>query len=128
MLILPITNEAGGVSEDAFGRCIGRLKEIIEAETEVLKEGKGVDFDVLNQRKTHALLEFMQVYRTTAPMGARHAADRIKDLQRLLAENAQLLERRLQATQEITDLVVRHIRESDSDGTYSIRSPRVKTK
>lgn len=112
-----------GRIEDAFSRCISRLHEIIEAETLVLKEGKRLDFDALNQRKTHALLEFMQVSRTAPADSVAHAAGRIRDLQRLLAENSQLLERRLQATQEITNLIVHHIRESESDGTYSIRSP-----
>lgn len=124
--ISPTPNLAGG--EDAFSRCIGRLQEIIEAETSVLKEGKKLDFDALNQRKTHALLEFMQVSRTASSEALNHAAARIRDLQRVLAENAQLLERRLQATQEITNLIVHHIRESESDGTYSIRSQGMRLK
>lgn len=122
MKLLPTENEIDGVSGDAFCRCLGRLKEIIEAETGVLKEGKGVDFEALNRRKSHALLEFMQVSRMATPQVESLTTDRMRDLQRLLAENAQLLERRLQATQEITDLLVRHIRESGSDGTYSITS------
>ncbi|WP_363346633.1 hypothetical protein [Methylocystis echinoides] len=119
-------NESAGAPEDAFSLCIGRLQDIIRVETGVLKEGKRLDFDALNQRKTHALLEFLQVSRTAPPDAVRRASGRIRDLQRLLAENAQLLERRLQATQEITNLIVHHIRESESDGTYSIRSRGVK--
>ncbi|MEK4035347.1 hypothetical protein WOC76_06890 [Methylocystis sp. IM3] len=122
MKLQPTDDENEGLSGDAFFRCIGRLKEIIEAETGVLKEGKGVDFEALNRRKLHALLEFMQVSRMAAPRAESLTTDRMRDLQSLLTENAQLLERRLQATQEITDLIVRHIRESGSDGTYSIRS------
>lgn len=110
-------------SQDALTRCIDRLREIIELETRILKQGGHVDFDALNQRKTHALLEFLQVSRTAPAQSATQIGDRIQSLRKLLAENALLLERRLQATQEITDLIVHHIRESESDGTYSIRSP-----
>ncbi len=128
MTIPPNINELAPNGDDAFSRCVGRLQEIKETETGVLKEGKGLDFDALNQRKTHALLDFMRVSRTAAPKSLGHTTDRIRDLQRLLAENAQLLERPLQATQEITNLIVRHVRESDSDGTYSIRSPGMNPK
>lgn len=115
-------------SQDALTRCIDRLREIIEAETRILKQGGHVDFDALNQRKTHALLEFLQVSRTAPPQSASLVAERVQSLRRLLSENAQLLERRLQATQEITDLIVHHIRESESDGTYSVRSSGVTRK
>jgi hypothetical protein len=114
---------AADAPHDALTRCIERLREIIESETRVLKQGGHVDFDALNQRKTHALLEFLQVSRTAPPQSAAEITDQVRSLQKLLSENAQLLERRLQATQEITNLIVHHIRESESDGTYSIRSP-----
>jgi hypothetical protein len=123
-------NEAAAACapEEAFSRCIGRLQQIIEAETLVLKEGRKPDFDALNQRKTHALLELIQVSRGAPPQSVGHAAERIGRLQRLLAENTQLLERRLQATQEIANLIVHHMRERESDGTYSIRSPGMRMK
>lgn len=119
-------DEPRGVSIDAFARCIDRLRDIIESETRILKQSGKVDFDALNHRKTHALLEFLQLSRTAPPQSMDLAADHIRALQKLLSENAQLLERRLQATQEITSLIVHHIRESESDGTYSIRSPGIK--
>ncbi len=131
--IRPATSDRSGASaadasQDALRRCIDRLREIIESETRVLKQGGHVDFDALNQRKTHALLEFLQVSRTASPQSATQITDQVRSLQKLLSENAQLLERRLQATQEITNLIVHHIRESESDGTYSIRSPGVALK
>lgn len=117
--------ETSDASTEALMRCIKRLEDIIEAETLVLKNWGPADFDALNQRKTHALLEFLQVSRTASPKAIKHAAPRIQNLRGLLSENAQLLERRLQATQEITELIVSHLRQSDSDGTYSIRSTGV---
>jgi hypothetical protein len=115
-------------THDALAHCIDRLRDIIDAETRILKQGGHVDFDALNQRKTHALLEFLQVSRAAPPQSVTQSADRIQALRKVLSENAQLLERRLQATQEITNLIVHHIRESESDGTYSIRSPGVTPK
>lgn len=119
---------AADAPQDALARCIDRLRDIIQAETRILKQGGHVDFDALNQRKTHALLEFLQVSRTAPPQSVTQIGERIQSLQRLLSENAQLLERRLQATQEITNLIVHHIRESESDGTYSIHAPGVTPK
>lgn len=120
--------DAMDAAPDALARCIDRLRDIIESETRILKQAGHVDFDALNQRKTHALLEFLQVSRTAPPQSATQIGDRVQSLQKLLSENALLLERRLQATQEITNLIVHHIRESESDGTYSIRSPGVTPK
>jgi len=120
--------ELSDASQDALTRCIDRLQDIIEAETRILKQGGPADFDALNQRKTHALLEFLKVSRTASPRAVTQAAMRIQTLKGLLSENAQLLERRLQATREITELIVRHLRESESDGTYSIRSPGIAPK
>lgn len=123
-----IRSAGGEASQDAFISCVARLENIIESETRILKGGGKVDFDVLNQRKMHALLEFLQVSRNASSGSMTRAAERIKTLQKLLAENAELLDRLLQATQEITTLIVHHIRESESDGTYSMRSPRMHPK
>ena len=124
-------SERGGAeieAPDAFSRCIGRLEAIIVAETRIVKLGGKIDYETLNQRKSHALLEFVRVSRSAAPQDVRQSAARVRALQRLIAENAEILERRLQATEEITSLIVRHLRESESDGTYSIRSPRARQK
>jgi hypothetical protein len=111
---------------DAFSSCIERVESVIRSEMEILKKGGKIDFDALNQKKSHALLELLRVMKGAPARSSPQAAQRVKNLQRLLSDNAELLARRLQATEELTSLIVRHIRDSESDGTYSIRSPRAR--
>jgi hypothetical protein len=104
-----------------FIRCVERLEGLIEAETRILKEGQRVDFEALNMRKTHALLEFTQVMKNASQESIAQARERVDNLQKLLFANTEALERHLQAMQEITMLIVESIREDESDGTYSIK-------
>lgn len=103
----------------AFARCVERLEELIETETRILTSRARIDFEALNLRKTHALLEFTRVARNTPPQSSPEARERLSRLAHQLAGNAEILEQHLQAMQEITNLIVDSIRNDDSDGTYS---------
>jgi hypothetical protein len=105
----------------AFTRCVERLARLIDAETRVLKSGERVDFEALNFRKTHALLELTQVSKNASQESFAQAREGIDNLHKLLAANTEALERHLQAMQEITMLIVESIREDESDGTYSVK-------
>lgn len=111
---------------DAFSSCVDRAERVIRAEMETLKRGGKIDFDALNQKKSHALLELLRVSRGMTADMTPHASQRVNSLQKLLSDNTELLAKRLQATEELTRLIVQDIRESESDGTYSIRSPRAR--
>jgi hypothetical protein len=106
-------------SETAFIRCIERLEEMIEAETRILKSCARVDFEALNLRKTHALLEFTRVARNAPPQASELSSRKLARLRERLAVNTEALEQHLLAMQEIASLVVACIRNDDSDGTYS---------
>lgn len=109
----------GGLADPVF-LCVMRLAEVVRLETQLLKAGGAVDFDALNRRKSHALMEFTQVARgvTDAPQ----LVAQISELRLLLAENAEILDRRLQATREIAMLILEQARKSESDGTYTMTS------
>ena len=111
-------------AEDAFFRCVDRLEELIEGETLTLRSCAPVDFDSLNLRKTHALLEFTRVARAMPPSISAEAEQRLKVMRAKLTANADILERHLQAMLEITGVIVDSIRSEDSDGTYSVRLTR----
>lgn len=111
-------------SPDAFVRCLDRVETVIQDEMRILKKGGRIDFDALNQRKLHALLELLCASKGAAGQNTAYCETRLKSLQALLVENANFLARKLKATEEITEIIVQHIRDSESDGTYSIRSPR----
>lgn len=108
-------------SEQALLLCIERLHALIGAETRALRAPGRVDFQSLNHRKSHALLELIQLGRN-APgrhgVASRQAILRLRDA---LAENAAAIELRLRATQEIATLVIEKMLEEESDGTYGDR-------
>ncbi|WP_424361532.1 hypothetical protein [Methylocystis parvus] len=105
----------------ALALCIERLEAIILAETNLLKQGGNLDFEALNARKTHALMEFIQASKGARLRDADGVIDGAERLRELLAVNAEILDRHLQATQEIAMLMITSIRRDDSDGTYSAR-------
>lgn len=104
----------------AFDRCLERLEELISTETHMLRSGARVDFDALNQRKTHALLEFTRVARALKP-GAPPSQGRLAALRDALGANTEALDLHLSAMREITRLIVETIRSDDSDGTYTMK-------
>jgi hypothetical protein len=110
-----------GAAEIAFIRCIERLEELLDGETETLKCCVSVDFEALNLRKTHALLEFTRVARAMPTRISSLAEERLSRLRKKLATNAEILEQHVQAMLEITGIVVESIQSEDSDGTYSVR-------
>lgn len=107
------------LAEIAFIRCVERLEDLIDAETQVLRSCARIDFEALNLRKTHALLEFTRVARNLPPRASGLAQQRLNRLVEKLGSNTEALQLHLHAMQEITCLIVESIRSDESDGTYS---------
>lgn len=105
----------------ALALCIERLESIIQAETDLLKQGGDIDFASLNARKSHALMEFIQASKGLRGAALDGAAGGVERLRHLLIANAEILERHLQATHEIATLMISSIRGDESDGTYTAR-------
>ncbi|WP_442754614.1 hypothetical protein ACNHKD_16720 [Methylocystis sp. JAN1] len=102
---------------------IERLEAIVRAETNLLRQGGDLDFQTLNARKTHALVEFIQASKAVDASRDDDLAESVQRLRELLVANAEILDRLLQATQEIAMLTIASIRRDESDGTYSPRRP-----
>lgn len=114
-------NESHAAPGRALALCIERLEAIIGAETKLLKQGGNLDFEALNARKTHALMEFIQASKGAQLRNVDGVIDGLERLRELLDLNAEILDRHLQATQEIAMLTIASIRRDDSDGTYTAR-------
>lgn len=115
-------------SLDPVSRCIERVETVIREEMQTLRNGGKIDFEALNQRKSHVLLEVLRLSKSITSHSANQSGHQLRSLQKLLLENSDLLARRLRATEEITGIIVRNIRDSESDGTYSIRSSEPRRK
>jgi hypothetical protein len=113
---------ADAQAEAALMRWIGRMDELIGAETAALRSGEKIDFESFNAKKNHALFEFMIVSRSMKSVSSR-LQQALRGLHGRLEQNGELLKQQLQAASEISKVLITAIRAEESDGTYTRRAP-----
>ncbi|VIO80391.1 hypothetical protein CI41S_72570 [Bradyrhizobium ivorense] len=120
------TVEADGVRSDEVRgllASIQRLEAVIEEETSALETGKKIDFDDFSARKSRSMLEFVRLMRARVYLGSEaEIAEEIRQLRDKLERNRAILERHYDAVREVATIIVRAIREAESDGTYARRA------
>ena len=99
---------------------IRRLESIVEEETVALETGKRIDFDEFSARKSRSMLEFVRLMGKRMYLGGEtQIADEIMKLRQKLERNRAILEMHYDAVREVATIIVRAIKEAESDGTYS---------
>jgi flagellar biosynthesis/type III secretory pathway chaperone len=99
---------------------IRRLESIVEEETAALETGKRIDFDEFSTRKSRSMLEFVRLMRARNHLGAdSEIREEIRRLRQKLERNRAILEMHYDAVREVATIIVRAIKEAESDGTYS---------
>lgn len=109
-------------SDEVLGllAAIRRLEGVVEEETVALKTGKKIDFDDFSMRKSRGMLEFLRLMRAQIHIGGEaHITEEIQRLRQKLERNHAVLEMHLEAVREVAAIIVRAIREAESDGTYN---------
>ncbi|MDE5442584.1 flagellar biosynthesis protein FlgN [Bradyrhizobium sp. CSA207] len=102
---------------------IRRLESIIEEETVALATGKKIDFDDFSARKSRSMLEFVRLMRARMHLGAEvEVTGEIQRLRQKLERNRAILEMHYDAVREVASIIVRAVKEAESDGTYSGRA------
>jgi hypothetical protein len=102
---------------------IRRLEGIIEEETIALQTGQKIDFGDFSTRKSRGMLEFVRLMRAQLHLGVEaEVTAEIKKLRGKLERNRDVLEMHYEAVREVAEIIVRAIRETESDGTYSART------
>ena len=102
---------------------IRRLETILEEETAALATGKKIDFDDFSARKSRSMLEFVRLMRARMHLGGEvEITEEIQRLREKLERNRSILEMHYDAVREVATIIVRAIREAESDGTYSGRT------
>ncbi|MET4386182.1 hypothetical protein ABIB73_001927 [Bradyrhizobium sp. F1.4.3] len=102
---------------------IRRLESIVEEETAALATGKKIDFDDFSARKSRSMLEFVRLMRARMHLGGEaEITEEIQRLREKLERNRSILEMHYDAVREVATIIVRAIREAESDGTYSGRA------
>ncbi|MBR1088010.1 flagellar biosynthesis protein FlgN [Bradyrhizobium manausense] len=104
---------------------IRRLESIVEEETVALATGQKIDFDDFSGRKSRSMLEFVRLMRARMHLGGEtEITEEIQQLRQKLERNRSLLEMHYDAVREVAAIIVRAIKESESDGTYTGRAAR----
>jgi hypothetical protein len=111
-------------SYEAFFKLIERLEGLLADETNCLKKGQAFDLAELTRRKRVGFLELNRLMRTfDGTIPSQDIIDRLAAFRGRVDENGTTLRLHLQAAQDITAVIVRIMRESDSDGTYTRAFP-----
>ena len=99
---------------------IRRLHGLVEEETVALETRKKIDFDDFSMRKSRSMLEFVRLMRAQVDLsGEAQVAEEIQRLRQKLDRNRAVLEMHFEAAREVAAIIVKAIRETESDGTYS---------
>ncbi len=106
-------------TEEAFRRCLRRLRALLDMETEALRSCARIDFNEFNRTKALLMLEFVRLSRVLSPSELSNVKSSLEDIGGCLSENARLLKLHLSATLEITEITMKSVAPEDSDGTYS---------
>lgn len=113
---------SGAKSDEVHGllAAIRRLENVVEEETVALETGKKIDFDDFSARKSRSMLEFVRLMRARIYLGSRtEVTEEVQRLREKLERNRKILEMHYDAVREVATIIVRAIREAESDGTYA---------
>ena len=106
---------------DAFFAIIQRLEVAIDGETAALSSHRHQDIVRFTHQKRQGFLELARIMRSmekTIP--SQDILARLARFRKKLEANEAMLGIYLRAVQEVTAIIVRVMRESESDGTYSL--------
>ena len=120
-----VATSQGERSDEVRGllMAIRRLESIIEEETAALATGKKIDFDDFSARKSRSMLEFVRLMRARMHLGGEtEITEEIQRLREKLERNRSILEMHYDAVREVASIIVRAMKEAESDGTYTGRA------
>ena len=118
-MMFSVTSTEGSIPSSAVFPALMKLIEVIEEENASLSEHRIVFHGSFTDRKNHALRELMAAQRAEDPVQSARACEPL--LRRLsdgLRRNSALLKLHIGALGEISDLIIRGLRDAESDGTY----------
>ena len=111
---------------DAFFAAVERLEATVAAETAALASNRLGDLARLTVQKRQGLLELSRIERQiTAAIPSQDIIARLATFRRALEANGHALSVHLAAMRDVNDIIVRAMRDAESDGTYSRAYGRV---
>jgi hypothetical protein len=101
---------------------IDRVEQVIDQETQELRNHRATDLREFNNRKSQGLLELSRAMRGLGEAGRdRRLQGRLVQLRAKIENNLSVLSMHLAAAQEVSAIIARAIQDAESDGTYSAR-------
>lgn len=101
---------------------IDRIADAIEKETIDLKNCNNIDYRLHNQRKNQFFIEIKRMETSLSKFKNNKKIQKsIKNLIKKIEDNEFILRAKLNAAKTITEIVIKTIKDAQSDGTYSER-------
>lgn len=97
---------------------VERLREVVEQETEDVRNLVRVDYETYNMKKSQGLLEIGRLLPSLKNRPSPALIESLGGLEAAIIENQKVLRAHLAAANSINDLISIAVRESQSDGTY----------
>lgn len=105
---------------DAFFSVIGRLEAGMRREIDVLKSGQHTELADVTRQKQQGFLELNRIMTSIEQsIPSQDIMARLAAFRSLLDANSKVLSTHLKAAQEVTGIIMRVLRDAESDGTYS---------
>ncbi|WP_262027330.1 flagellar protein FlgN [Microvirga sp. Mcv34] len=102
-------------------KSLDRLEETLDQETAALMARDLSNLEEFNRRKSQCLLEISRMVRTTDVHALdQKATERLQELQAKIELNQDMLQRHMQAVQEVASIISNAIQKAESDSTYSV--------
>lgn len=99
--------------------CISRIEELLDEEMRLLNQGRLHQLEHVNMRKSHLLVEFDRLSPDPSMCRSHEIQIRMESCRRKAQRNFEALETYLRAMENLNQLILKHLRKEDSDGTYS---------
>lgn len=108
--------------QQAVASVLNRLEAILDAEIEALSTRQPYDHDMASRQKSRALLELVRAQVTDVDVAADQVlAGRLREIREKLVRDRSLLALHYEASQEVSEILSRAMRDVDWDGTYDSR-------
>ncbi len=105
---------------DAFFAVVERIEAVLAAETAALAAQRHHHLADLTRQKRQGFLELNRIARQlAAAIPSQEIIARLAAFSTVLEANAAMLRTHMRAVKGVTDIIVKVMREAESDGTYS---------
>jgi hypothetical protein len=100
---------------------VDRLSNVVDEETDALRQGVNADLSAFNSRKSLGFMELSRALRLLDGGNPDPATARLlQELGAKLEANRNILKLHLDAVGEVASIISQSIQEADSDGTYTV--------